>query len=185
MEIVDKRQARLDYLKAYRMAHAERIAEQKKAWYEANKAHCRDKGRKHYQTNKDRYAELRIRWFQANPDKPAEYSKAFKLRHPERVASERQLYKKNNKGVVNANTRKRQAAKLQRTPSWLTEDDLWLMQQAYELAALRTMLFKFSWHVDHIIPLQGRRVSGLHVPTNLQVIPGIENSRKNNDWNDT
>ena len=84
---------------------------------------------------------------------------------------------------MNANTRKRQAAKIQRTPNWLTEDDLWLMQQAYELAALRTTMFGFPWHVDHILPLQGKYVSGLHVPNNVQVISGAENTRKNNTWN--
>jgi hypothetical protein len=54
------------------------------------------------------------------------------------------------------------------------------MEQAYELAQLRTNIFGFPWHVDHTIPLRGRIVSGLHVPTNLQVIPGAENSRKGN-----
>lgn len=35
-------------------------------------------------------------------------------------------------------------------------------------------------HVDHIVPLQGEFVSGLHVETNLRVIPGIDNIRKRN-----
>ena len=69
---------------------------------------------------------------------------------------------------------------MHRTPAWLTVDDLWLIEQAYELAALRTKLFGFSWHVDHILPLQGKQVSGLHVPTNLQVIPWVDNVRKAN-----
>lgn len=75
---------------------------------------------------------------------------------------------------------RRRVSKLKRTPAWLTPDDHWMMEQAYELAALRTKMFGFVWHVDHILPLQGRLVSGLHVPLNLQVIPGTENLRKNN-----
>lgn len=87
---------------------------------------------------------------------------------------------KNNLPLFAANQAKRRAAKIERTPVWLTQDDLWLIAQAYAIASVRTKLFGFSWHVDHIVPLQGEAVSGLHVPWNLQVIPGRDNIAKNN-----
>lgn len=91
-------------------------------------------------------------------------------------------YKMSDKGRTNSlmHDAKRRCAELKRTPVWLTETDRWMIEQAYELSALRTKLFGFSWHVDHVIPLQGKYVSGLHVPTNLQVIPATENLRKAN-----
>jgi hypothetical protein len=89
-------------------------------------------------------------------------------------------WKQNNIGKVRANTVKRRLAKMQRTPAWLKEEDYWMIDQAYELAALRTKMFNFSWHVDHILPLQGKEISGLHVIGNLQVIPWIENIKKAN-----
>lgn len=93
-------------------------------------------------------------------------------------------YKQTLHGKANtrANDAKRHAAKMHRTPAWLTADDLWMIEQAYELAALRTKLFGFSWHVDHVLPLQGRKVSGLHVPNNLQVIPWSDNVSKSNKF---
>jgi hypothetical protein len=90
--------------------------------------------------------------------------------------------KAKNPAVVLASTIKRRLAKINRTPMWLTPDDFWAMEQAYELAALRTKIFGFAWHVDHVIPLQGKLVSGLHTPYNLQVIPGSENVRKLNHF---
>ena len=90
--------------------------------------------------------------------------------------------KAKNPAIVLANTVKRRLAKLHRTPFWLTTEDHWMIEQAYELAAVRAKLFGFSWHVDHVIPLQGKFVSGLHTPYNLQVIPGVENVRKSNTF---
>jgi hypothetical protein len=58
--------------------------------------------------------------------------------------------------------------------------DLWMMEQAYDIASLRSEMLGFSWHVDHIYPLQGKTVSGLHTPLNLQVIPWSANIRKAN-----
>jgi len=89
---------------------------------------------------------------------------------------------KNNLPIHAANAAKRRAIKMQRTPSWLTIDDHWIIKQAYELAALRTKMLGFVWHVDHIVPLQGNFVSGLHVPWNLQVIPAVENIAKHNKF---
>jgi hypothetical protein len=105
---------------------------------------------------------------------------AWNARNPEKVKAYAKKTKALNSGRTLAHTVKRRLAKINRTPAWLTPDDHWLIEQAYELAAMRTKMFGFSWHVDHTLPLQGKTVSGLHVPTNLQVIPAVDNIRKGN-----
>jgi hypothetical protein len=107
---------------------------------------------------------------------------AWSAKNPEKVKLYASKTKTNNKGKVNAHTVKRRLAKINRTPKWLTADDHWMIEQVYELAALRTKMFGFAWHVDHILPLQGELVSGLHTPYNLQVIPGADNVRKSNKF---
>jgi hypothetical protein len=89
---------------------------------------------------------------------------------------------KSNRLSSTLHTAKYRAAKLQRTPHWLTEFDLLKIKCLYQLAAMRTRESDYTWDVDHIIPLKGRLVSGLHVPDNLRVIPATENKRKLNKY---
>ena len=74
---------------------------------------------------------------------------------------------------------KRHASKMQRTPSWLN-DGHWLeMESIYKYcSSLRSI--GLDYEVDHIIPLQGELVSGLHAPWNLQILTGSENASKGN-----
>lgn len=104
-------------------------------------------------------------WIAANKDKHAEYTKDWKSR---------------NVGKVREHTRTRQAAILQRTPPWLTEDQRKQIQSIYEEAHSLEQQDGIKRHVDHIVPLQGEEVSGLHVPWNLQILTESENCSK---WN--
>jgi hypothetical protein len=134
----------------------------------------------HQKSMRDRYHALAAdpAYKQASVAK----TKAYWQAHPDKYALAAKKYVENNRAKVNAKLRKRYANKLNRTPLWLTEDDLWIIEQAYELAALRTTVFGFAWHVDHVVPLQGKLVSGLHVPHNLQVIPARDNRAKSNKF---
>jgi len=122
----------------------------------------------------------------ANREKRRLAVKKSTAKNKEKNAAKRKesyaAYKKRHSEKVNARNALRSRARLHRTPCWLTADDLWIIEQAYVLAKQRTKLFGFPWHVDHVIPLRGRKVSGLHVPTNLQVIPGTDNLRKMNKY---
>ena len=87
---------------------------------------------------------------------------------------------KANPAAKLARTRKRQAQQLQRTPDW--DPNAHLIIAKYQLAAMLTKASGIEHHVDHIIPLQGHKVSGLHVFSNLRVIPGSDNVKKSNSF---
>ena len=91
-------------------------------------------------------------------------------------------YRQNNKGKINAFVKARRAAKMNRTPAWLTEFDKLKIKCIYQMAAMYTKVNGEPWHVDHEIPLQGELVSGLHVPSNLRVMRGSENISKKNKF---
>ena len=120
----------------------------------------------------------------ANPKKrgrPVNPDKKPHTKETREVLREREKrYWAMNPDKRRAKKAKYRAAKINRMPAWLTENDKWMIKEAHDLAILRTKLFGFPWEVDHIIPLQGKTISGLHVPTNLQVIPMIENRKKGN-----
>jgi 5-methylcytosine-specific restriction endonuclease McrA len=75
-----------------------------------------------------------------------------------------------------AQTRARQARKKHATPKWLTPSQHLEMEQFYSLARMQ----RNPSHVDHIVPLDGRKVCGLHVPWNLQILSAKSNMSKGN-----
>lgn len=78
---------------------------------------------------------------------------------------------KHNPGKATANVVRRTTAKLQRTPAWA---NLHNIQQLYVQAQQLGLV------VDHIYPLRGKLVSGLHVENNLQLLTKTENAAKGN-----
>jgi hypothetical protein len=79
--------------------------------------------------------------------------------------------------LVRHHTATRRAAKLRRTPPWA---DLVAIEAVYAEARRLTAETGVQHDVDHDVPLQGLLVSGLHVPANLKILTGSENSRKRN-----
>lgn len=145
--------------------------------------------------NKEYDTARKVKWAKDNPDKKkkadnsyhhrnkvarSQKNKLWREKNSEKLKETYSLWRKKNIAYILANNKKYSCSKINRTPSWLSENDFWMIEEAYVLAKTRTKLFGFKWHVDHIIPLQGEIVCGLHTPTNLQVIPGVQNIKKKN-----
>lgn len=81
--------------------------------------------------------------------------------------------------LVRHHSAKRRAVRLQRTPAWA---DMNRIRDLHNLAARMTIETGVVHHVDHVIPLQGKLVSGLHVHQNMQVLIGSVNSSKGNRY---
>lgn len=145
------------------------------------------------QCNREKVAK----WQQNNPEKAAANARLWQQRHPGAASARRkqwyqdnldrhkattQAYLTSRPGLRAALSSRARATQLKRTPTWLTADDFWLMDEIYALAQQRTALTGVEWHVDHIIPLRGQNVSGLHTPHNLRVVPALLNLKKGNNY---
>ena len=96
---------------------------------------------------------------------------------PEFLAKETQrhlAWQKENPGKANANTARRRNEQANRTPSWADHEKINLFYAEASAQGLE---------VDHIYPLQGKLVSGLHVHTNMQLLTRSENASKGNRVN--
>lgn len=89
-------------------------------------------------------------------------------------------YAKRNKSKTNALAAKRRAKVILRTPKWLTIEQQNQIEEFYKMAKELEKVFPWKQHVDHIIPLQGKNVSGLHTPWNLQIMSEKMNKQKSN-----
>lgn len=111
----------------------------------------------HYAANRTEYIVRAADWRKANPEQRREIANAWV---------------RNNPAKALAAVRKRQAAKLQRTPPWADLNAI----EAFYLAR------PLGYVIDHVIPLRGKLVSGLHVLNNLQYLTPESNMMKLNKF---
>ena len=193
---------------AYNAANAEAIRARKAAKYLENAEAERAKRVKFRQDNsekvraaqKDRYAKnheaalSRAAEYRANNREAIMASKARNKAQADAYAAKyreanaemlkvrsREWHAANPEVRLAANARYR-STKLNANPKWDTELTDLVAKEAAALCRARFAATGFAWNVDHVVPLQGKYVSGLHVWNNLAVIPAIENRRKLNSF---
>lgn len=120
-------------------------------------------------------------WRKANPEKALEVSRRFHRANKEDRAKRHAEWAKRNRDKRTATSAKRKAAKLLATPKWVNWGKV---REIYKEARRIQELTGIAMHVDHIVPLQGKNVCGLHWEENLQIIPASQNIAKNNKWDD-
>ena len=159
-------------MKIYYETNKERFAERKRAWEKANPEKIKAYKRAYYKANKEKIDAYKRSYYAANEEKIRAYQEANK--------EKRKVWCKNNRAKLNAKAVRHQAQMLKATPPWLSSKMKEEILAKYQEAQILSESTGIPHHVDHIIPLQGKTVRGLHVPWNLQVIPAIENLKKSN-----
>lgn len=119
--------------------------------------------------NKERRYELNRKWVAKNRGAVRRISQVY--------------YEKHREDELARSAQKRVKRNLSR-PSSLTAEQEQQIKDFYWLAKDLTAVSGETYHVDHIVPLQGKNVCGLHVPWNLQVLPADINLSKGNRYAD-
>lgn len=153
-------------------------------WRRKNPVEALTYMRKYYETNKDKFQEYGKTRYDANKEQIKANSKRWQNENPEKTKKSRKKWRKQNLAKCGALAAKRRSSELKATPPWLTNEHFLEIEQFYidakELQWLSDPTDPFE--IDHIIPLQGKNVCGLHVPWNLQIIPTSKNRSKSNKY---
>jgi len=134
-------------------------------WHFSNPDRARRNRRKYYANNRDAEIAQATGWRKSNPERHLENYRSWAL---------------DNRTHLTAKQNARRAAQMQAMPQWLSPIHRAQIQEEYDVAKAVTVQTGIEHHVDHIVPLQGKTVCGLHVPWNLQVITARENLSKKN-----
>lgn len=150
-----------------------------KRLYQENKEERKKQSKEYALKTKVLSEKTRKKWYEKNKAKKLAYHKEWSAKNKNYLKFYQKQWRAENRDICNFHEAKYRSDKLQRTPIWA---DLSAMQLEYELAAWCSKVMGVKYHVDHIIPLRGKFVSGLHVPSNLQVIPATDNLVKSNKF---
>lgn len=162
--------------------------EDRKRWkkinYERNKERYKARAAKWRENNEDRYRARNAEYF-SRPEvleRARRNTKEWTARNKDKKREYDKDYVSKNTARVRSYKAKRRAKERNATPPWLTNDQLEAIRAVYVEAERLTIETGVPHQVDHIVPLSGKTVSGLHVPWNLRAIPAVENNRRPRVW---
>lgn len=141
---------------------------------------CLGCSKEDYMNNKEHRLAQSKKWTEDNKERQQYLTKRYYENNRDKVLEQATQWQKDNPAKVNARNRARRKLIENATPPWADWDKI---VDVYEECTKLCEDTGEEHHVDHIIPLQGKLVCGLHVHTNLQILTAEENLTKSNKFN--
>lgn len=146
--------------------YRKKISDAHKRYYEENAEEVRARVKRYAKNNPEKLRSSYLRYYEENRESLIEYQKYYREANPEKVSA------------WFATSRARRRERFIDLTDDLEELNQLCMEEAYHSAKERSEMFGFDWHVDHMVPLQADEASGLHIYSNIQVIPAHLNQFK-------
>ncbi len=156
-------------------ADPERFKSEVRIWQSQNKELTNAYSRTCYSNNKVRGINHRKAWRIKNREKINAATRVARILEPERFSAHSRKYRKTKPEIGRAHVAKRRALILARLHPARNDQAI---KDFYRRASQMIKATGSRWHVDHIIPLAE---GGWHHEGNLQIIPGLDNQRKNDN----
>lgn len=176
---------RREYMREWAAKNPEVKKQRAAEWYDKNREEIIERVRTNYYKDLDT-SRQRARDYAAAHKKEAR-SRAIEWRkeNPEKKKAADLKWKTENKHVDHSLKAKYRAAKRQACPPWVDKEHMARIHDIYRLRRQISEQTGVVHEVDHIVPLQGKTVCGLHVWWNLRVIPKEENNRRPRIWDES
>lgn len=148
-------------------------------------------GHLEYLRNKDQYLARAKSWDAANKDRKRELMatesalekarirmRAWSKANPEKVIANNKKFYAQNQALIRSYKARRRARVRQAVPPWITDEQVVAVQAIYAESEHLSVATGIDHEVDHILPLAGKVIFGLHVPWNLRVLTRDDNNRR-------
>lgn len=180
----NNREKRAEIVRAWHEKNIDSARAMAAAWELSNKARRAYQRRIRFVAKREELRAYDAARYAADPEKSRAASRAWRAANIDRVRAQAVEWAKQNPHKVRAQAARRRAAKLRATPSWYGDADRSVELGLCEMATALERATGEKWHVDHIYPIRGKDVCGLHVWQNLRVIPATLNISKHNRMDD-